>query len=48
MSYVRIRDGRMDRTVPIEATVGTIEMDLSGEETTITVPPDASVTVERG
>jgi len=38
----------MDRTVPIEATVGTIEMDLSGEKTTITVPPDASVTVERG
>jgi len=38
----------MDRTVPVKATVGTIEMDISGEGTTITVPPDASVTVERG
>jgi hypothetical protein len=48
VSYVRIRDGRMDRTVPVESSMGTIEIDLSDEEATITVPPDASVTVERG
>jgi hypothetical protein len=38
----------MDRTVPVESTVGTIEIDVSGEEAIVTVPPDASVTVERG
>jgi hypothetical protein len=38
----------MDRTVPVESAVGTIEIDISGEEARITVPPDASVTVERG
>jgi hypothetical protein len=36
----------MDRTVPVEATIGTIEIDLFDEEATITVPPDAPVTVE--
>jgi len=32
--------------VPVESTVGTIEIDLSGEETTVVLPPDASVTIE--
>jgi hypothetical protein len=38
----------MDRTVPVESTVGTIEIDFSGDGTTIVLPADASVTVERG
>jgi hypothetical protein len=48
VSYVRIRDGRMDRTVPVDAALGTIEIDLSGNEARVVLPADASVTVERG
>ncbi|GAB6860081.1 hypothetical protein ACFR97_02455 [Haloplanus litoreus] len=46
MSHVTIKDDRLNRTVPVESAVGTIEIDLSGEEHTIVVPADASVTVE--
>jgi len=46
MSHVSIKDNRLNRTVPVESTVGTIEIDLSGEENTIVLPADASVTIE--
>jgi hypothetical protein len=46
MSHVRITDDRLKRTVPVESTVGTIEIDLSGEENTVVLPADASVEVE--
>jgi len=38
----------MDRTVPVDATVGTIEIEVSGDEARVVIPADASVTVERG
>jgi len=37
----------MDRTVPVESAIGTIEIDLSGEEATVVLPADASVRIER-
>jgi hypothetical protein len=37
----------MDRTVPVESDVGTIEIDLAGGDVTVVIPPDVSVTVER-
>ncbi|WP_251330360.1 hypothetical protein [Haloplanus pelagicus] len=46
MSHVTIRDDRLNRTVPVESTIGTIEIDLSGTENTIVLPADASLTVE--
>ena len=48
MSHVHIKDGRMNRTVPVNATIGTIELDLSGDEAKVVIPADASVTIERG
>jgi len=47
VSHVRITDDQLDRIVPIESTVGTIELDLSGDEATIVLPPDVAVTIER-
>ncbi|RMB25291.1 hypothetical protein [Haloplanus aerogenes] len=47
VSHVRITDDQLDRIVPVESTVGTIEIDLSGDETTIILPPDVPVTIER-
>jgi hypothetical protein len=38
----------MDRTVPVESGIGTIELDFSGDDVTVVLPADASVTVERG
>ena len=46
MSHVTIRDDRLNRTVPVESTTGTIEIDLSGTENTIVLPAEASLTVE--
>jgi len=47
VSHVRITDDQLDRVVPIESTVGTIEIDLSGDEVTVALPPDVPVTIER-
>ena len=46
VSHVCIKDDRLHRTVPVESTVGTIEIDLSGEENTVVLPAEASVTIE--
>ncbi|WP_199243727.1 hypothetical protein [Haloplanus salinarum] len=46
MSHVCIKDDRLHRTVPVESTVGTIEIDLSGEENTVVLPAEAPVTIE--
>jgi hypothetical protein len=48
VSHVRITDDQLDRTLPIESTIGTVEIDLSGDEATIVLPPDVPVTIERG
>jgi hypothetical protein len=37
----------MDRTVPVDSTLGTIEIDVSGDDVTVVLPADVSVTVER-
>jgi len=47
VSHVRITDEQLDRVVPVESAVGTIEIDLSGDEATITLPTDVSVRIER-
>jgi len=47
VSHVRITDDRLDRVVPVESTVGTIEIDIFGDEATIVLPPDVAVTIER-
>ncbi|MFB6100935.1 MAG: hypothetical protein ABEJ73_00030 [Haloplanus sp.] len=47
MSHVRIKDTHLNRTIPVESAVGTIEIDLTGDEHTIVLPADAPVTVER-
>jgi hypothetical protein len=47
VSHVRITDEQLDRIVPVESAVGTIEIDLSGDEATIILPTDVSVTIER-
>jgi hypothetical protein len=46
VSHVCIKDDRLRRTVPVESTVGTIEIDLSGEENTVVLPAEAPVTIE--
>ena len=48
VSRIRIKDGRMNRIVPVDSTIGTIEIDLSGDEATIVLPSDVPVTVESG
>ena len=40
---VVIRDGRLNRAVPVTADVDEIEIDLTGEEYTVTVPEDVTV-----
>jgi hypothetical protein len=47
VSYVRITDEQLDRVVPVESAVGTIEIDLSDDEATIILPTNVSVTIER-
>ncbi|WP_435067085.1 hypothetical protein [Haloplanus sp. C73] len=46
MTHVRITDDYLDRTIPVDSTVGTIEIDLSGDDVTIVLPPDAPVSIE--
>jgi len=47
VGYVRITDDNLDRTIPVGSTVGTIELDLSGDGVRVVVLPDAAVTAER-
>lgn len=40
---ILIRDGRLNRAVPVDADVGKIEINLAGEEYTVTVPDEVTV-----
>ena len=43
MGQITIRDGGLCRTVPTAEIDCEIEIDVSGDETTVTVPPDVAV-----
>ncbi|SDM16326.1 hypothetical protein SAMN04487949_1101 [Halogranum gelatinilyticum] len=43
MGKIIIRDGTVKRTVPAKGVVGRIEIDLSGDERTVTVPDGVRV-----
>jgi hypothetical protein len=38
-----IRNGPLRRTVPVDSDVGEIEIDLTGEEYTVTVPDEVTI-----
>ena len=46
MGQIIIRDGMVKRTVPAKGVVGEIEIDLSGDEETVTVPEGVRVVRE--
>lgn len=45
MGKIIIRDGTVQRTIPAKGVVGKIEIDLTGEEGTVTVPDGVRVKI---